>query len=73
MGFGREWWELQKMLEEDHWQISIIEGVTHHCSGNEATINNRPLTYMCDDVEGVSQPLTPPHLVYGRQIIKASV
>ena len=41
----------------------------------EGTINNRPLTYMYDaymydDVEGVSQPLTPAHLIYGRQIIK---
>ena len=25
---------------------------------------------MYDDVEGVSQPLTPAHLIYGRQIIK---
>ena len=38
----------------------------------EATVNTRPLTYMYDDVEGVSQSLTPAHLVYGRQIIKAS-
>ena len=36
----------------------------------EGTINNRPLTYVYDDVEGVSQPLTPAHLIYGRQIVK---
>ncbi len=34
----------------------------------EATINNRPLTYIYDDDEGISYPLTPSQLVYGRQI-----
>lgn len=34
----------------------------------EATINNRPLTYTYDDEEGVSYPLTPSHLIYGRRI-----
>jgi len=31
----------------------------------EATFNNRPLTYMNDDLEGVSYALTPAHLLYG--------
>ena len=35
----------------------------------ERTLNNRPLTYLYDDDEGVSQPLTPADLIYGRQII----
>ena len=34
----------------------------------EATINNRPLTYMYDDEEGISYPLTRSQLIYGRQI-----
>lgn len=34
----------------------------------ETTINNRPLTYVYDDEEGISYPLTPSQLVYGRQI-----
>ena len=34
----------------------------------EATINNRPLTYIYDDEEGVSCPLTPSHLINGRRI-----
>ena len=34
----------------------------------ETTINNRPLTYMYDDTEGVSYPLTPSDLIYGRKI-----
>ena len=34
----------------------------------ETTINNRPLTYVYDDVEGISYPLTPSQLIYGRQI-----
>ncbi|XP_073239982.1 uncharacterized protein [Porites lutea] len=34
----------------------------------EATLNNRPLTYIYDDEEGPSYPLTPADLIYGRQI-----
>lgn len=34
----------------------------------EATLNNRPLTYIYDDEEGVSYPLTPSCLIYGRRI-----
>ena len=35
----------------------------------ESTLNNRPLTYVYDDAEGISQPLTPANLIYGRQIV----
>ena len=34
----------------------------------ETTINNRPITYIYDDEDGVSYPLTPSQLIYGRQI-----
>ena len=34
----------------------------------EATLNNRPLTYLYDEEEGVSYPLTPSSLIYGRTI-----
>ena len=34
----------------------------------EATLNNRPLTLICDDEQGISYPLTPANLIYGRQI-----
>ena len=34
----------------------------------EATLNNRPLTYMYDYEEGISYPLTPSQPIYGRQI-----
>jgi hypothetical protein len=34
----------------------------------ETTINNRPLTYVYDDDEGVSYPLTPSDFIYGRRI-----
>jgi hypothetical protein len=33
----------------------------------EATLNNRPLTFIYDDKQGISYPLTPAN-VYGRQI-----
>ena len=35
----------------------------------EGILNNRPLTYLYDEIEGVSQPLTPANLIYGRQIV----
>ena len=34
----------------------------------ETAINNRPLTYVYDNEERISYPLTPSRLVYGRQI-----
>ena len=34
----------------------------------EATLNNRPLTYVHDDNEGVSYALTPADLIYGRRV-----
>ena len=34
----------------------------------EATLNNRPLTYVYDDEQGISYPLTPSALIYGRTI-----
>ncbi|XP_028413524.1 uncharacterized protein LOC114536361 [Dendronephthya gigantea] len=37
----------------------------------EATLNNRPLTYIYDDEQGVSYPLTPASLIYGRRISTA--
>lgn len=33
----------------------------------ESTLNNRPITYVYDDEEGVSYPLTPSSLIYGRR------
>ncbi len=34
----------------------------------EATLNNRPMTYVYDHDEGISYPLTPATLIYGRNI-----
>ena len=34
----------------------------------EATLNNRPLTYVHDDSEGISHTLTPADLIYGRRV-----
>ena len=34
----------------------------------EATLNNRPLTYVHDDSEGVSHALTPAYLIYGCRV-----
>ena len=33
----------------------------------ETTLNNRPITYVYDDEEGISYPLTPSNLIYGRR------
>ena len=32
----------------------------------EGVVNSRPLTYLCDDEESISYPLTPSDLIYGR-------
>ena len=37
----------------------------------EGVLNARPLTYVYDDVESISFPLTPSHLIYGRRIINS--
>jgi len=34
----------------------------------EAIVNSRPLTFVYDDTEGVSYPLTPSHLINGRRL-----
>ena len=34
----------------------------------EAVINCRPLTFVYDDIEGISFALTPAHMIYGRKI-----
>ena len=36
----------------------------------EAVINSRPLTYIYDDTEGVSFPLTPSHVLNGRNLLQ---
>lgn len=36
----------------------------------EGCLNARPLTYIYDDCEGVSSPLSPSHLIYGRKLTK---
>lgn len=38
----------------------------------EATLNNRPLTFMYDDEQGISYALTPSHLICGRQVTSIS-
>ena len=34
----------------------------------EALIKSRPITYIYDDIESISYPLCPSHLIYGRRI-----
>ena len=34
----------------------------------ETIVNNRPISYVYDDNEGISYALTPSHLIYGRRI-----
>ena len=36
----------------------------------EGVVNSRPLTYVFDDTEGVSFPLTPSHLLNGRNLLQ---
>ena len=37
----------------------------------EGVINARPLTYVLDDIDGVSYPLTPSHLINGRNLLQS--
>ena len=37
----------------------------------EGLLNAKPLTYICDDSESRSFPLSPSHLVYGRRIVNS--
>ena len=48
-------------LTYDHLQTIVVE--------IEGLLNARPLTYIYDDVESISFPLTPSHLIYGRRIV----
>ena len=34
----------------------------------EAIVNSRPLTYVYDDINGTSYPLSPAQFIYGRRI-----
>ena len=34
----------------------------------ESTLNNRPLSYVYDDIEGISSCLTPADLIYGHRL-----
>ena len=45
-------------LDYDELQTALV--------GIEATVNARPLTYVYDDEESVSTPLTPSHLINGK-------
>ena len=38
----------------------------------ECVINARPITYIFDDTEGVSYPLTPSQLINGRNLLQKS-
>ena len=50
-------------LNYDELQTTMVE--------IEAIVNARPLTYVYDDEESVSTPLTPSHLITGRRITSA--
>ena len=50
-------------LDYNELQTAVVE--------IEAIVNARPLTYVYDDDESVSTPLTPSHLIYGRRFTNA--
>ena len=50
-------------LNFDELQTTVVE--------IEAIVNARPITYVYDDDESVSTPLTPSHLIHGRRITNA--
>ena len=50
----------QENSRKDVWNTLVVEV--------ESLINLRPLTYIYDDEEFISHPLTPPHLISGHRI-----
>jgi len=46
----------------------IIEELTTVIAEIESTLNNRPLTYLYDDEQGVSRALTPADLIYRHRL-----
>ena len=55
---------LKKTLGRSFVTLPVLETIVVEV---EATLNNRPLTYVSSDVNDVG-PLTPAHLLYGRQM-----
>ena len=39
----------------------------------EGVVNSSPLTYVYDDAEGISFPLTPSHLLNGRNLLQETL
>ena len=56
---------LKKILGRSTLSFDVIRTVLVEIEG---VLNSRPLTYMYDDKELISYPLTPSDLIYGRRI-----
>ena len=59
-------WCLRKSIGRSNLTFEELRTVIVEIEG---TVNNGPLTYLYDDMEGISQALTPAHMMYGHQII----
>ena len=57
---------LKKVLGRAHVTLATLETMVVEI---EAVLNDRPLTYLSDDIQDL-QPLTPSHLLYGRRITR---
>ena len=55
---------LKKLLGRSYINSALLQTIVIEI---EANLNNRPLTYILSDISG-PEPLTPSHLLYGRQI-----
>ena len=71
-GFGNASLVVLKMFKADCWKIHIDIEEMRMLVEIECMLNNRPLTYLYDEIEGVSQPLTPADLIYGRHIVETA-
>ena len=52
-----------------HWEIYIninFEDLHTVIVEIEGTINKQPLICLYDDMQGISQPLTPAHMIYSK-------
>ena len=57
------------MLKENTWLLYFDIELGTVLVEIEATLNNRPLTYMYDDNEGLSYALTSADLIYGHRLV----
>ena len=56
---------LKKVIGLASWKLDELQTLLVEV---ECIINSRPITYVYDDTDGITYPLTPSHLLYGQTV-----